>query len=118
MAVQAMIANADGFFTLALQLLTLPGPKDESIRLHPRRPGAFIRELCDDGVRRSAHGHEPCPPLRRGEQAGRPAARNQGRRKDSYQKIVKDIASNVFRKDRLLADVPAIEGATKAIRRA
>ena len=61
MAVQALIANADGFFTLALQLLPVPGPEDESVRLHPGRSGALLRELPDDGLGRSAHGHEPRP---------------------------------------------------------
>ena len=45
MAVQALIANADGFFTLGVQLLPLPRPEDESVRLHPGRPGAVVREL-------------------------------------------------------------------------
>ena len=34
---------------------------------------------------------------------------------EAHQKIVKDLATTVFRKDRLLADAAAIEGATKAI---
>ena len=36
MAVQAMIANADGFFTLAIQLLSVPRSEFEPVRLHPR----------------------------------------------------------------------------------
>ena len=35
--------------------------------------------------------------------------------RDTYQKVVKDLASTAFRKERLLADWSAIEGATKAI---
>ena len=35
--------------------------------------------------------------------------------REAHQKILKELATTVFRKDRLLADVAAIEGATKAI---
>ena len=35
--------------------------------------------------------------------------------REAHQKIVKELATTVFRKDRLLADAAAIEGATKAI---
>ena len=35
--------------------------------------------------------------------------------REAYRRIVKDLAMTVFRKDRLLADVAALEGATKTI---
>ena len=78
MAVQALIANADGFFTLAYNYALFLDPNTNRFVFIPGDQELVLREFPDDGLGRSAHGHEPRPPLRGPEPAGRPAARHPG----------------------------------------
>ncbi len=115
MAVQALIANADGFFTLAYnyslfldpntnRFVFIPGDQELSFANFLMMGSAD--QLMDMSLARPYGGENKL--------ADRLLAINDV--KDAYQKIVKDLASSVFRKERLLADVLAIDGATKAMR--
>jgi putative membrane-bound dehydrogenase-like protein len=115
MAVQALIANADGFFTLAYnyslfldpssnRFVFIPGEQELSFANFLMMGSAD--QLMDMSLARPYGGENRL--------ADRLLAIKNV--KDAYEKVVKDLASNVFHKDRLLADVQAIEDATKAIR--
>ena len=114
MAVQALIANADGFFTLAYnyslfldpntnRFVFIPGDQELSFANFLMMGSAD--QLMDMSLARPYGGQNRL--------ADRLLAIQDVR--EAHQKIVKDLATTVFRKDRLLADAAAIEGATKAI---
>ena len=114
MAVQALIANADGFFTLAYnyslfldpssnRFVFIPGDQELSFANFLMMGSAD--QLMDMSLARPYDGENRL--------ADRLLAIKDVR--DAHQKIIKDFATTVFRKDRLLAEVEAIEGATKAI---
>ncbi|WP_406694258.1 CotH kinase family protein [Singulisphaera sp. Ch08] len=112
MAVQALIANADGFFTLGYnyslfldpnthRFVFIPGDQELSFANFAMM-GSFD-QLMDMSLARPYGGVNRL--------ADRLLAIKEVR--DAHQEIVKELASTVFRKDRFLADVAAIEGATK-----
>ncbi len=114
MAVQAMIANADGFFTLGYnyslfldpntnRFVFIPGDQELSFANFAMMGSAD--QLMDMSLARPYGGENRL--------ADRLLAIKEMR--EAHQKILKDLATTVFRKDRLLADAAAIEGATKAI---
>ena len=114
MAVQAMIANADGFFTLGYnyslfldpntnRFLFIPGDQELSFANFAMMGSAD--RLMDMSLARPYGGQNRL--------ADRLLAIADVR--EAQQKILEDLASTVFRKERLLADAAAIEGATKAI---
>ena len=114
MAVQAMIANADGFFTLGYnyslfldpntnRFVFIPGDQELSFANFPMMGSAD--QLMDMSLARPYGGENRL--------ADRLLAIKEVR--EAHQKILKELSSTVFRKDRLLADAAAIEGATKAI---
>ncbi len=114
MAVQALIANADGFFTLAYnyalfldpntnRFVFIPGDQELSFANFLMMGSAD--QLMDMSLARPYGGPNRL--------ADRLLAIKDV--SEAHQKIVKDLATTVFQKDRLLADVGAIEGATRAI---
>ena len=114
MAVQALIANADGFFTLAYNyaLFLDPGtnrfvfiPGDQELSFANFQMMGSADQLMDMSLARPYAGQNRL--------ADRLLAIPEVR--EAHRKIVQDLATNLFRKDRLVADVSAFEGATKAI---
>ncbi len=114
MAVQAMIANADGFFTLGYnyalfldpmtnRFVFIPGDQELSFANFAMMGSAD--QLMDMSLARPYGGENRL--------VDRLLAVKQIR--DTYQKVLKDVSTTVFRKDRLLADITAIEGATKGV---
>ncbi|MDR3632508.1 MAG: CotH kinase family protein [Isosphaeraceae bacterium] len=113
MAVQALVANADGFFTLAYNysLFLDPGtnrfifiPGDQELAFANFLMMGSADQLMDMSLSRPYGGENRL--------ADRLLAIEDVR--TSYRKIVEELSSTVFRKDRLLADSAAIEGATRA----
>src|SRR5579883_1804611 len=114
MAVQAMIANADGFFTLAYNyaLFLDPGtnrflfiPGDQELAFANFLMMGTADQLMDMSLARPYGGENRL--------ADRLLAIKDVR--DAYRKVLAELAASVLRKERLLADIAAIEGATKAI---
>ena len=114
MAVQALIANADGFFTLGYnyslfldpqtnRFIFIPGDQELSFANFAMMGSAD--QLMDMSLSRPYGGENRL--------ADRLLAIKDVR--EAHQKILKEISTTVFRKDRLLADAAAIERATKAI---
>ena len=114
MAVQALIANADGFFTLGYnyslfldpqtnRFIFIPGDQELSFANFAMMGSAD--QLMDMSLARPYGGDNRL--------ADRLLAIKEVR--DAHQKVLKELSTTVFRKDRLLADAAAIEGATKAI---
>ena len=114
MAVQALIANADGFFTLAYnyslfldpttnRFVFIPGDQELSFANFLMMGSAD--QLMDMSLARPYGGQNRL--------ADRLLAVTEVN--EAYRKIVKDLATTVFRKDRLVAEIVAFEGATKAI---
>ncbi len=114
MAVQSLVANADGFFTLGYnyslflepstnRFVFIPGDQELSFANFLMMGSAD--QLMDMSLAR--------PYGSQNRLADRLLAMPEVR--DAHQKIVKELASTVFRKDRVLADVAAIEAATRAI---
>ncbi len=114
MAVQAMIANADGFFTLGYNYSLFLDPKtnrfvfipgDQELSFANFAMMGSADQLMDMSLARPYGGENRL--------ADRLLAIKEVR--EAHQKILKELSTTVFRKDRLLADAAAIEGATKAI---
>jgi putative membrane-bound dehydrogenase-like protein len=114
MAVQALIANADGFFTLGYnyalfldpksrRFVFIPGDQELSFANFPMMGSAD--QLIDMSLARPYGGQNRL--------ADRLLAIPDVR--EAHRKVVKELATTVFRKGRLLADVADLEGATKAI---
>ncbi len=114
MAVQALIANADGFFTLAYnyslfldpntnRFVFIPGDQELSFANFLMMGSAA--QLMDMSL-----SHPYGAPNRL---ADRLLAIKEV--SEAHRKIVTNLATTIFRKDRLLADAAAFEGATKAI---
>jgi putative membrane-bound dehydrogenase-like protein len=114
MAVQALIANADGFFTLGYNYSLFLDPSTNRFVFIPGdQELAFANflmmgsadQLMDMSLARPYNGENRL--------ADRLLAIKDIR--DAYHKVVTNIATTVFRKERLLANVAAIESVTKAI---
>ena len=114
MAVQAMIANADGFFTLGYNYsLFLDPPTNRFIFIPGEQELSFANfgmmgspdQLMDMSVARPYGGENRL--------VDRLLAIKEVR--EAHQKILKELATTVFRKNRLLADAAAIERVTEAI---
>jgi len=114
MAVQSLIANADGFFTLGYNYYLYLDPASSRFVFIPGdQELAFANflmmgtadQLMDMSLARPYGGDNRL--------ADRLLAIKDVR--EAYRKVLTDLASSVFRKERLLADTAAIEGATKAI---
>ncbi len=114
MTVQAMLANADGFFTLGYnysiyldpttnRFVFIPGDQELSFANFAMMGSAD--QLMDMSL---AH-----PYAGQNRLADRLLAIPEVQ--ETREKIARDLASTVFRKERLTADVAAIEAATKAI---
>ncbi len=114
MAVQAMIANADGFFTLSYnyalfldpatnRFIFIPGDQELSFANFAMMGSAD--QLMDMSLARPYGGENRLVDRLLGVKEIR----------DAYQKVLREIATTVFRKDRLLTDIAVIEQATKAI---
>ena len=114
MAVQAMIANADGFFTLGYNYALFLDPKTNQFAFIPGdQELSFANfammgsadQLMDMSLARPYGGENRL--------VDRLLAVKEIR--EAYQRVLKEVSAKVFRKDRLVADIAAIEGATKAI---
>ena len=114
MAVQAMIANADGFFTLGYNYALFLDPKtnrfvfipgDQELSFANFAMMGSADQLMDMSVARPYGGENRL--------ADRLLDIKEVR--EAHQKILKELATTVFRKERLLADAAAIEGVTEAI---
>ena len=114
MAVQALIANADGFFTLGYNYSLYLDPNTNRFVFIPgEQELAFANflmmgtadQLMDMSIVRPYDGQNRL--------ADRLLAMKDV--SESHRKIVKELATTVFRKERLLAGVAAYEAATKAI---
>jgi putative membrane-bound dehydrogenase-like protein len=114
MAVQALIANADGFFTLAYNYSLFLDPNTNRFVFIPGdQELAFANFLMMGSADQLMDMSLAHPYSGQNRLADRLLAIPDVR--EAHQKIVKDLATTVFRKDRLLADVVAFEGATKTI---
>jgi putative membrane-bound dehydrogenase-like protein len=114
MAVQAMIANADGFFTLGYNY---------SLFLEPQT-NRFIFIPGDQELSFANFGMMGSPDQLMDMSLGRPYGGDNRlvdrllaikEVREAHQKILKELSTKFFKKDRLRADTAAIEGATKAI---
>jgi putative membrane-bound dehydrogenase-like protein len=114
MAVQAMIANADGFFTLAYNYSLFLDPKtnrfvfipgDQELSFANFAMMGSTDQLMDMSLARPYNGENRL--------ADRLLAIKEVR--EAHKKILQELSTTVFRKERLLADLATIEGATKAI---
>ena len=114
MAVQAMIANADGFFTLGYNYAMFLDPMTNRFVFIPGDQELLFANFAMMGSADQLMDMSLAHPYG-GENrlADRLLAIKEVR--ETHQTIVKDLASTVFRKERLLADAAAIEDATKAI---
>jgi spore coat protein CotH len=114
MAVQAMIANADGFFTLGYNYSLFLDPKTNRFVFIPGDQELSFANFAMMGSPDQLMDMSLAHPYG-GENrlADRLLAIKEVR--ETHQKILKELAATVFRKDRLLANAAAIEGATKAI---
>ena len=114
MAVQALIANADGFFTLGYNYSLFLDPRTNRFVFIPGDQelsfANFLMMGSADQLMDMSLAH---PYGGENRLADRLLAIKDVR--DAYRKSLKELASTIFRKDRLLADVAAIESATKAI---
>jgi putative heme-binding domain-containing protein len=113
MAVQSLIANADGFFTLSYnyalyldpntnRFVFIPG--DQELSFANFLMMGTAEQLMDMSLARPYGGENRL--------ADRLLAIKDVR--DAYGKVVKDLATSVFRKERFLADLEAVEVVTKA----
>ncbi|MDB5349961.1 MAG: cotH 2 [Planctomycetota bacterium] len=114
MAVQSLIANADGFFTLAYNYSLFLDPKtnrfvfipgDQELSFANFAMMGSPDQLMDMSLTHPYGGQNRL--------ADRLLALPEVR--EVQRKILKDLASTVFRKERVLADAVAIEDATKVI---
>jgi putative membrane-bound dehydrogenase-like protein len=114
MTVQAMIANADGFFTLSYNYSLFLDPKsnrfvfipgDQELSFANFAMMGSADQLMDMSLARPYGGQNRL--------ADRLLAIKEVR--DAHRVIVDELSTKVFRKDRFLADAAAIEDATKAI---
>jgi putative membrane-bound dehydrogenase-like protein len=114
MAVQALIANADGFFTLGYNYAFFLDPKtnrfvfipgDQELSFANFAMMGSSDQLMDMSLSRPYGGENRL--------ADRLLAINEVR--EAHQKVLKELSTTVFRKDRLLADAAAFERATRAI---
>jgi putative membrane-bound dehydrogenase-like protein len=114
MAVQSLIANADGFFTLAYNYSLFLDPTSNRFVFVPGDQelsfANFLMMGSPDQLMDMSLAH---PYNGENRLADRLLAIKDVR--DAYQRVVKELAATVFRKERLLADVEAIEGVTRAI---
>ncbi len=114
MAVQALVANADGFFTLGYNYVLYLDPATNRFVFIPGdQELAFANFLMMGSADQLMDMSLAHPYSGENRLVDRLLAIKDVR--DAHQKIVKDLASTAFRKERLLADWSAIEGATKAI---
>lgn len=114
MAVQALIANADGFFTLAYnyaialdpasnRLVFIPG--DQELSFANFLMMGTADQLMDMSLMRPYDGENRL--------ADRLLAMKDVR--ESYRKILEQLTSSVFRKERLLISIDALEKTTKLL---
>jgi putative membrane-bound dehydrogenase-like protein len=114
MAVQAMIANADGFFTLGYNYSLFLDPKtnrfifipgDQELSFANFAMMGSADQLMDMSLSRPYGGENKLADRLLGIKEIR----------EAHQKVIKELASTVFRRERFLADSAAFESATKAI---
>jgi putative membrane-bound dehydrogenase-like protein len=114
MAVQALIANADGFFTLGYNYSLFLDPKtnrfifipgDQELSFANFLLMGSADQLMDMSLARPYGGQNRL--------ADRLLAIKEIR--DSHQQIVTELATTVCRKDRLLADIAALDAVTKSM---
>jgi putative membrane-bound dehydrogenase-like protein len=114
MAVQALIANADGFFTLGYNYALFLDPTTNRFVFIPGdQELAFANFLLMGSADQLMDMSLAHPFGGENRLADRLLAIEDVR--NSYRKVVKELATTVFRKERLLADTAAIEGVTKTI---
>ncbi len=114
MAVQSLIANADGFFTLSYNYSLFLDPKTSRFIFIPGdQELSFANFLMMGAADRLMDMSLARPYGGQSRLADRLLALPDIR--EAHQKIVQELVATVFRKDRLLADVQAFEGATKTI---
>jgi len=114
MAVQGLIANADGFFTLAYNYSLFLDPRTNRFVFIPGDQELAFANFLMMGTADQLMDMSLAHPYG-GENrlVDRLLAINDIRL--AYRKILEELASSVFRKERLLAHIAAIEGAAKAI---
>ena len=114
MAVQALIANADGFFTLAYNYALFLDPNTNRFVFIPGdQELSFANFLMMGSAEQLMDMSLAHPYGGQNRLADRLLAMPEVR--DAHQKIIRELATTVFRKERLLADSTALAGATKAI---
>jgi putative membrane-bound dehydrogenase-like protein len=114
MAVQALIANADGFFTLAYNYSLFLDPNTNRFVFIPGdQELAFANFLMMGSADQLMDMSLARPYAGQNRLADRLLAIKDV--SEAHRKIVRELATTVFRKERLLADAAAFEGATKAI---
>jgi len=114
MAVQALIANADGFFTLGYNYSLFLDPSTNKFVFIPGdQELSFANFLMMGSADQLMDMSLARPYSEQNRLADRllaiPVVRT------AHQKIIKELATTVFRKERLLADVEAIERAANTI---
>ena len=117
MAVQALIANADGFFTLGYNYYLYLDPASNRFVFIPGdQELAFANFLMMGTADQLMDMSLVHPYSGENRLADRLLAIKDVR--DAYRKILAELCSTVFRKDRLLADLAAIEGRGECAARA
>jgi putative heme-binding domain-containing protein len=114
MAVQSLIANADGFFTLNYNYALFLDPSTNRFVFIPGDQelsfANFLMMGSADQLMDMSLARPYGTPNRLADRLL--AIKDVS---EAHRNIVKDLATTVFRKDRLLADAATFEGATKAI---
>ncbi len=114
MAAQAMIANADGFFTLNLNYYLFLDPKTNRFVFIPGDQGSSFANFAIMGSADRLMNMSLYRPYG-GE--NRPVDRLLAMKevRDAQRKILTELASTVFDKERLLADIKTIDDSTREL---
>jgi putative membrane-bound dehydrogenase-like protein len=114
MAVQSLIANADGFFTLGYNYAIYLEPKTNRFLFIPGDQELSFANFLMMGTGDQLMNMSIDKPYRA---ANRLADRllEIPEVREAHRKIVEELVATVFRKDRVLADLAAFEDATKAV---
>jgi putative membrane-bound dehydrogenase-like protein len=114
MAVQALIANADGFFTLGYNYYLYLDPKSNRFVLIPGDQELAFANFLMMGTADQLMDMSLAHPYSGENKLADRLLAIKGVR-DAYRKVLAELSSTVFRKDRLLADSAAIEAVASAI---
>jgi putative membrane-bound dehydrogenase-like protein len=114
MAVQALVANADGFFTLGYNYYLYLDPTSNRFVFIPGDQELAFANFLMMGTADQLMDMSLAHPYGGENRLADRLLANKDIR-DAYRKILEELSSTVFRKDRLLADAAGIEAVASAI---